>query len=332
MLLKYTTSEHSPNNNIVSDGVSAGRKTNAGSSSNLRLDANDVAFFGTELQEFDPVVYETIKADLLAMQIFPIKYCDAGAEVVSYDMITATGKAKYKTSKSGNTPLVNVTKKRYPAYLASLDVAYEFTNQDMRAARMSQSQSTVDPLIELRDQAMRACMETMDNTCFVGDKELGLEGIVTTSKVGSSAPVGVAWATATADQIYADLQTACDSITNTTLNKLQATDCLISLALFNQIQDQRYNTYTGQSIMDVFKARKNITFTAVPELNNAFTGAKDGFIFFRKSPLCIQHLVAVMFETTAPQQTGWTETVYCQSRHGGLIIRHPQTIARRYMP
>ncbi len=334
MLLQYNTGQKNPAVIFQSDAAMAG---GGGAIINptFKFDANDTAFFTESLQVFDPFAYETIKADLLAMQIFPMRYCDPGLELFPYFMTTSTGRAKYKTSKSTNTPIVNVTGKKYSTYLASLDVAYEFTNQDLRAARLMSSQSSMpnlNPLVALRDQCLRACMETMDNTCFLGESTLGLEGIVSTSKVGSSAAVATAWSTATADQIYADLQTACDSITNNTLNKLKATDCLMSLALYNQIQDQRYNTYTGQSIMDVFSARKNINFTAVPELNSAFTGGKDGFIMFRKDPLCIEHLIAIMFETTAPQMTGFTETVYCQSRHGGLIIRHPQTIVRRYMP
>ena len=333
-MLQYNTGSQNPAFVVKSDSLAIGSGSAPAVGGNIRLDAADVAFFSEQLQAFDPVVYEVIKGDLLAMQIFPIQYIDAGAETYTYVMTDSTGKANYKTSKSTNTPIVNVTQKKYTAYPASLDVAYEFTNQDLRAARFGSGQSHLpnyNPLIKLRDQCLRACMETMDTTCFVGESTLNLDGIVTTTKV-SEAAVVTAWSAATADQIYADLQTAYDSITNTTLNKLKADTCLMSLALYNQIQDQRYNTYTGQSIMQVFEARKNVKFIAVPELNAAFTGGKDGFIFFRKDPMCIEHIIAVMFETTAPQEQGFTQRVFCQSRHASLVIRQPKTIVRRRMP
>lgn len=336
MLLQYNTGSQSPAVIFQSDLLAKGGGASTGNGSNVRLDAVDVAYFNEQLQAFDPVVYENIKGDLLALQLFPIKYVDPGAESYTYVMTDSTGKANYKTSKSNNTPIVNVTQKKYTSYLSSLDVAYEFTNQDLRAARMASSQSHLpnyNPLVGLRNQCLRACMETMDNSCFLGDSTVNLQGIVNTANVASSAAVAVAWTTATADQIYADLLNSYISILNTSLNKLKADTCIMSLALYNQIQDQRYNTYTGQSIMQVFEARNNVKFIAVPELNSAFNnGTKDGFIFFRKDPMCIEHIISIMFETTTPQEQGFTQKVFCQSRHAGLVIRQPKTIVRRFMP
>jgi hypothetical protein len=74
----------------------------------------------------------------------------------------------------------------------------------------------------------------------------------------------------------------------------------------------------------------NVRVKGLPELNKKFTGNTDGFVFFKNDPDFVEQLVPTFFDTTDPQQEGWTFTVYCRSRYGGVIIRQPKMFVIRY--
>jgi hypothetical protein len=311
-----------------------------------RNDANgmgavDVAFFANQLQGYDERAFKIIKGDLIAMDLFPVKLVDKGMATYSYQMYNSTGTAEYNTSKAKNAPLVNTSAALTSTNIATLTVAYEFTVEDMEASQFANSRPNLpnyDPITALRDQCLRACMERMDATVFHGYSDLNLNGFVNNPAITNSKNVGVAWTTATPQQILADLQDAYQSSYVSTLNKIKPDTCVMALALFNQIQNQIFNTYSGQTILQVFEGQTGIRVIPAAELNGAFNivngAGRDGFFMFKNDPMCIEHVVSIMFEQDAPirKESGFAYTVPCRARHAGLVIRQPLTCSIRKQP
>jgi hypothetical protein len=55
---------------------------------------------------------------------------------------------------------------------------------------------------------------------------------------------------------------------------------------------------------------------------------------FKNDPMCIEHVVSIMFEQDAPirKESGFAYTVPCRARHAGLVIRQPLTCSIRKQP
>ncbi len=311
-----------------------------------RSDANgmgavDVAFFANQLQGYDERAFKIIKGDLIAMDLFPVKLVDRGMATYAYQMYNSTGTAEYNTAKAKNAPLVNTSAALTSTNIATLTVAYEFTVEDMEASQFANSRPNLpnyDPITALRDQCLRACMERMDATVFHGYSDLNLNGFVNNPAITNTKNVAVAWEGATPQQILADLQDAYQSSYVSTLNKIKPDTCVMALALFNQIQNQIFNTYSGQTILQVFEGQTGIRVIPAAELNGAFNivngVGKDGFFMFKNDPMCIEHVVSIMFEQDAPirKESGFAYTVPCRARHAGLVIRQPLTCSIRKQP
>ncbi len=339
MTLQYNTGV--PSIVFRTDSVLSG---GGGRSSNIRQDSSvDVAFFAEQLKSYDERAFKIIKGDLVAMGLFPVRMIDAGALSYNYSMYNSTGMAEYNTARAKNAPIVNTSAKQYTTPIASMNVAYEFTAEDVEASRFARSRPHLpnyDPIQVTQEQCLRACMERMDKTCFQGYPDLGLKGIIGNPAVTNYKGVPVLWNTATPQQILADLLDAFQSTYVSTLNTLKPDTCVMSLALFNQIQMTIFNTFNGTTILQIFESQTNVKVIPAAELNKAFYagnasgiwgGGVDGFFMFKNDPLCIEHVVAIMFEADMPikKESGFAYTVPCRARHAGLVIRQPLTCAIR---
>ena len=344
MTLEYNTGG-TPSMVFRSDSVLNGGGTRASRRDASGMGSVDVSFFANQLQGFDERAFKIIKGDLIAMDLFPVRLIDPGMATYSYQMYNSTGVAQYNTAKAKNAPLVNTSAVLTSTPIATLTVAYEFTTEDIEATQFALSRPNLpnyDPITVLRDQCLRACMERMDVTCFNGYPDLGLQGIIGNPAITNTSTVAVRWVTATPQQILADLQGAYQSAYVSTLNKIKPDTCVMSLALFNQIQNQIFNTYSGATVLQVFEGQSGVKVLPAAELNGAFNIAsggllasgQDGFFMFKNDPICIEHVVAIMFEADMPikKESGFAYTVPCRARHAGLVIRQPLTCAIRIQP
>ena len=303
---------------------------------NKRIDANELMFFANELTQYDPIPYETLKSKLTAFEVFYEKKVPEYSSVYTYQMFDGFGKSKYAAKQNGktkDTPFVGAGGKQYSLTLQDAICALAFSDADLLASTAIRR----DVVFSLRRQAMRSNYELMNNTCFYGDKELGLGGLLNNKFVAN--PVAVAsgkdWTktannTATAEIMYSDLLAGYNKILTDTKNLITPNILLIAPALYNAINSKIFNTYNGVTVRQQIETAQTVKVVVTPELSGAFTGGKDGFVFMNNDPDFIEHVVAVLFNTKAPQAQGLEYISYCYSRHGGLVIRQPKGISIFY--
>ena len=310
-----------------------------GMSAHSRVDANDVYLFQNELTMYDPKAYDVIKNELSWSTLFHTRTdINPGMEVYTYNMYDAFGESKFSANKAKDIPLVGSTGQQFNSPFGNIDVAMEFTAQDLKASAAARK----DIISRLRGQAMRSNFEAINKACFEGYAPLKIQGLIGNSAftgVTSAASAVVAtrdtkilWANKTSENIFLDLMEGYNAALAATSNNIRPDTLIMSLTAYNDIATRIFNTFNGQTILQQIINMTNVKVRGLPELNGVFGTNKDknGFIFFKNDPEYVEQLVPTLFDSTPPQQEGWTYTVYCRSRYGGIVIRQPRMFITRH--
>jgi len=304
------------------------------SSRHGRVDANDVLFFANELNFYDPTEYDVIKNELSWQELFFTRTdVDPGMNVYTYNMYEAFGESKFSAKGAKDVQIVGSTGKQFTSPFGNIDVAMQFTAQDLKASTVVRK----DIISRLRTQAMRSNFEAMNKCCFKGYAPLKIPGLlsnehITNIKAVKTVSTKTKWADKTSQQIFDDIMEGYNSALAATGNNIRPNTLIMSLTSYNEIATRIFNTFNGQTILQQVVNMTNVRVKGLPELNKVFGSSKDknGFIFFKNEPNFVEQLVPTFFETTNPQQEGWTFTVYCRSRYGGVIIRQPKMFVIRH--
>lgn len=308
---------------------------NYGKEVSSRLDANASVFFANMLTMYDPKIFETIKTPLTAFDIFKVKQVAEHLKIYTYNMYEGFGKSKYastKTGKNNDMPYVSVNGQQYSSKIDDVYCALAFSRADLAASQATQ----FDVVTALQRQAWRSNYEAMNRTCFFGNKEVGLGGLLNNPFVkGANAEAAVTndWSlsTTSAQLIYDDLLKAYNTILDSTRGNLMPNIMLCSPGVYNILSKKIFNTYNGLTIKEQFEGDNTITLKSCPELRLVFTGNKDGFVLLNNDSDYIEHIVSELFTILPPEQKGLEYESLCVSRHGGLVIRQPLSICIRRM-
>ena len=306
-----------------------------GSVTTSRVDANASVFFANMLTNYDPKIFESVKTPLSAFDIFPIKQIPAYDKLYIYSMYEGFGKSKYasvKTGKNNDMPYVSVNGQQFSSKIDDVYCAIAFSRADLATSQATQ----FDVVTALQRQAWRSNYEAMNKTCFFGNKEVGLGGLLNNPFVkGANAEAAVSkdWSAdnTTPQQIYDDLLKSYNTVLDSTLGNLLPNMMLCSPGVYNIISKKIFNNYNGITIKEQFEGDNSIKLKSCPELRQVFTGNKDGFVLLNNDSDYIEHVMSELFTVLPPEAKGLEFESLCVSRHGGLVIRQPLSICVRRM-
>jgi hypothetical protein len=292
-------------------------------------------FFSNRLIAYDPKVYENLMSTLSALDVFVTKKIPFAMTHYEYTMYSGSGKAHYGNGRSGKestSPHVNITAESSMLKLEELSSALMFSRVDLAASEYTQS----DLVFNLKRQAFRCNMEAINNTCFFGNKEVGLSGLLDNkfiTGINAEAPVTNDWtlSTTSSTSIHDDLTKALGVIVESTNSLMPPNMMLCSPAVYHILDKRIFNTYMGATIRNQFEAANNLTVKMCPELKGAFTGGKNGFVLLNNLPDNIEHIVSEEFTVLPLEAIGSYFQTICTSTHGGLVIRQPASICIRTM-
>lgn len=309
---------------------------------NVRVDAANSVFFTNQLTNYDPKIFESIKTPLTAFDIFPIKAVDPAMSVYSYAMYEGFGKSKYASTgngKNNDQPYVGVNGQEFVSKIDDVYCAIAFSRADLAASRVTQ----VDYVQMLQRQAWRSNYEAMNKTCYFGNKEAALAGLLNNPFVRTlgSADIAVAtnWAssTTTGATIYDEFMSAYNAVLSQTQDNIAPNMALCSPVVYNILSKKNFsNSFNAPSVKDQIEGDNNIVLKSCPELRSVFssdgtTKDKEGFILLNNDSDFIEHIVAEPFTILPPEARGLSFESLCVSRHGGLVIRQPLSIVIRRM-
>lgn len=301
------------------------------------LDSDEGMWLEQELEAMKTRELDVKYPDLMGRRLFPVDATtNEGAESVAYRSFDAVGVAKLIANGAKDLPSVNVKSKKSVKQLYSIGDSFEYTQADIRAARMSGM-----PLdSKLLSAARRAAMVVEDDLIFFGDADVGYTGIVNHPNIGTlTAPDGASttttWATKTSLEIVNDINLAVSQIVDgsngveapTTMALPTAQYALIAqtpMSADNNVTILKFvlesNPYINE-IVPVYKLKDSIAASASYD-------SEDCAVFYNRSIDKLWIELPMEFRAYTAQEQGLSLVVPCEQRTGGLTIAYPLSVCR----
>lgn len=303
------------------------------------LDADEGLFLEQELEAMKSRELDVLYPDLMGRRLFPVDATTSeGAESVAYRSYDMVGMAKIIANGAKDLPSVNVKSKKSVKQLFSIGDSFEYTQQDIRSARM-----TGRPLdSKMLSAARRAAMVLEDDLIFFGDSAIGYTGVINDPNISTlTAPDGASalttWADKTPMEIVEDVNLAVSAIVDGS-NGVEAPNVMaLPNAQYALIAQTPLDASNGSNvtilkfilesnpyiseIVPVYKLKDSIA-------ANAAYDSEDCALFFNRNPDKLWVEVPMDFRAYSAQEQGLSLMVPCEQRTGGIIIAYPLSICR----
>lgn len=292
-----------------------------------RLDAVQTATLSRQLEYIKAQLYNVRYPDFQARTFIPVSTeVPSGAETITYRQWDQYGMAKVVANAADDIPLVDVIAREFTTKVKSLADGYTFSIQDLRAMAMSGQ-----PIDTMKARAARRAMEAaMDEVAAFGLPEGGMLGFVNHPNVPIIAPDTGSWASATAAQIFADLNKLVNSIVTATRGIHKPDTLLLDLDSFNLLASTPVGSDFSKTLLRVFLdsnpyIRNVDSWSRLDTADVAGTGPR--VVAYLRDPEVLQLEIPQDFEQFPPQARNLAFVVPCHARIGGTVIRYPLAIA-----
>jgi hypothetical protein len=300
-----------------------------------RLDADQTAFFGRELEHIKAKSYDVRYAELKARMLIPVSSeAGPGAESITYYQYDMFGIAKIAGSYAKDLPRADVRGKKFTVPVESLVSSYGYTLQDIRAAHMANK-----PLEQRKGNAARRVVEQQINTiALFGNADYALPGLLTNVNIPTAAVAATGaggttqFANKTPDQILADLNLLANSIPTATKGAEIPTTLLLPLKQFTYIGSTPRASFSDMTILEFYLNNHPFIKEAdwVNELAGTGPGGTDQMIAYRRDPDALTLEIPQEFEQLPVQEVGLEYLIPCHARIGGTIVYYPLSAAIGY--
>jgi hypothetical protein len=292
----------------------------------MSYDANDItALFARELEWIDSELTKEEFAPLKAEELIPFEKCGgAGVRIVTYQKVTEFGNAKFIGNGTTTLPRVDVAGTEYSVPVRNLGAAYAYTVFELL-------EIAENPTIKLdtarKEAAMNAIRRLHDATAMTGYSAFGLTGLYNDANVPVVSAITGAWATATADQILADVNKLTWAVYSNTKELYSVDTLLIPTTMGARFDQPRANTDTtvGGFILKNSPHVKKIFTSHYGE--TAGVGNVPRVVAYLRNPKVIRYGANEMFAEEPPQRKALDIEVPCHGRTSGTQIRKPLAMA-----
>lgn len=291
-----------------------------------RLDANETAALQRQLDFVKSRTYDIKYSEMKARRFIPVSNeVNPGAESITYKQWDQYGMAKVVSDAADDLPLVDVVAKEFTSPVKTLGAAYKFTVQELKAAALLGTS-----LDQQRGRAARRAIEAgIDHVAALGLGESQMPGFLNHPNVPVVAPTTGTWATASVDEILADINKLVNSIV-TASNEIHNPDTLLlPTASFALLASTPAGANLESTILKVFLST-NPYIRSVDQwskLNTAGVGGGPRVVAYLRDPEIMQLEIPQEFEQLPPQPKNLAFVVPCHCRVGGTSIRYPLAMA-----
>lgn len=294
---------------------------------NVRLDARETAILTRQLEYVKSRTYDVKYPAMAARRFIPVSTeTPNGADSITYSQWDQYGMAKVVANAADDLPLVDVVAQEFTSPVKSLGDAYTYSIQDLR--RVAQSGQ---PLDAMRAQAARRAIESaIDEIAAFGLPEARLPGLLNHANIPIVAPDTGTWATATAEEILADLNKLVNSIVTSTKNVHQPDTLLLDTASFALLASMPTGADLQRTVLRVF-LETNPYIRNVDQWHKLDTADAAGtgprIVAYQRSPEVMELEIPQEFEQFPPQARNLAFVIPCHARIGGTVVRYPLAIA-----
>lgn len=305
----------------------------------INLDESEGIFFERELLSIKARTYDVLYPELLARQLFPLdSTTDTGAQSVSYQSWDHAGMAKLIANYSDDLPNVEVNMKETIRKIYSEGIAFGYSIQDVRSARMAGK-----PLEQRKANAARRQLLQLENAlAFDGDAATDIPDFINGANYNVVTPVDggggtTDWLSKTADEIIADVSSMTASIRDGS-NGVEAPNTLIiPETQYTHISTTPRSSTSDTTILDFLLKSNPFITTIMPCYNlkgkapvSAGYDSEDVGILYDRNPDKLWLETPQDVEMFAAQEKGLTFEIPSHMRTAGVIVAYPKSIARLY--
>ncbi len=292
---------------------------------------DSTALYGaTELTYFDPRFWEQEYALIAWRDLFPITHLGSPAdEQYSYKLEILEGRSQY-TNAQGNTRFkVDVIEEDTFEKYHEIDVEFEVTLKDMRAAI-----KTGRP-IEVRKMkaAARSSEEQMNETIILGSEELSLKGIANRTDIpedvvadGAGGGDPKLWVNKTPNEILVgDIGFQASQMKQTTFNRHAATHLGLSIDRYEFLSQTWISDLIAMSLLEWLQTKLKAygiqKIVSMPELDGAGPGGVEVGIIWEKTENAMQVDISQELIFQTPQWQGKKMIFIGTARISELMLR-----------
>lgn len=305
------------------------------------LDADGSIFFETELESMKAQSYDIQYPELLARSLFPVdSSADPGAETISYQTWDNIGMAKLIHSYAMDLPNIEVTATKTSRQIYGQGVAFSYSIQDIRNARMANKPLDVRKV----NAARRQMLYLEDKIAWFGNTAAGVPGAdipsfvnnanTTSVTIPDGASTDTRWSTKTPDEIINDIGLMASTIRSSTNSVESPSRLLLPEIQYGLIATKRL-TDSATTILD-FVLRTN---PWVNEIIPAYplAGAapasgsydsQDCMILYDPNPEKLTLEIPQDVEYFPAQEKGLMYEVPVHERTAGVIMYYPKSVAQ----
>jgi len=311
----------------------------------FRFDSVDAAavFMARELDYVKSKSYDKLYPQFTALNTFPVNSdTNPGAESITFYTYDMEGFAKIIDNYSTDLPRADVNGVPHSVPVKTLGVSYGYSNQEMRASRMSGKSLDARKAESARFQIDNAT----NKIAWAGDDANGLLGVLST---GQNIPVmnltagatsgAISWEGKTADEIVADVTAMYGQVSRTTMDVERPDTLVLPTDVYTVLSLKRLGD-TEATVLSYIKDHapylKEIISAA--ELNiNAFTtnpyaegapGVADNAgqavaLLFTNDPDKLEINIPMAYTQNPAQPRNLETLIPCETRVAGTIVFYP---------
>ncbi|MCF8020873.1 MAG: DUF2184 domain-containing protein [Vallitaleaceae bacterium] len=296
-----------------------------------RVERKDEMLLQRDLETIDDVLYEPKEEELIVRTFLDIyDGIPEHAEVYKYDRYERQGGAKRSATGADDVPYVDNDKTRVQQNVISIENAFKIEKQELRAARANGR--NVDT--EKAETARRYTAENENDLVFLGDDNLGIEGLVNADGINTydvpndSDADGTEWEYKTGQEIITDIREA-----RAKVNKEDGymADTLVLPPTQYEALAKPYNDYNSETIMTYLMQQG--WFDRILEISYLEGADPDGDndvgLVLDTTPSNMQLGLAIDMQRDEPYRLpNGAYQVRTEERTTGAIIRRPKAICR----
>ena len=234
----------------------------------------------------------------------------------------SVGKAKFVNGKGDDIPLVNLLRNKFEQGVNMAGIGYSFSLEEIGAAQQLGQALQSDGA----DAARMAYEQLVDEVAFLGDTQLGIEGLYNMTGI-TSAAAGATFAASTPDEILGIVNTALTGIETSTKGIEVANTIVLPLKVAGTMERRLGDT--GDTVLDFVARANRYSRQSGQTLNVEFDYRLDALnkmLVYRRDPSVLKMHVPMPLQFIAPQAVNLEVKVLGMFRFAPVNIRRPGAV------
>jgi hypothetical protein len=290
----------------------------------IKLDANDVVFFQRELEHIKAKTYDVIRPERGARSAFPISYdAGEGANFITYRQFDRAGMAKIVADYADDLPMAEISGKEFTQPVRDIGMAFQYSHKEIRESNLTQKS------LEQRraNAAVEGIEDKLNQVAWHGDADFGLIGFFSNPNIPTGNVPNGSWDTATAAEIYNDIETAVLDLLDISNGVHEATEVQLPPKKYAKVFSTRMADGTDTTVAKFAEMNLNVKFSKFVELKGAGAGGTDRMVVAEKSPDNYTLEIPMELKMLPPEQRNLAYVVNDLLATGGVIVYRPLAIS-----